>query len=70
MLRPTSQAMDGTFGVGYSLVRTKYFPEYNRELYGKHSPGPGKYEIATRDFSVPKNSFKSMPRVTTCLISY
>jgi hypothetical protein len=54
---------DGNFGLGYKQLSKKYFKEYNEELKGKESPGPAKYQVTVKDFNIPRNSCKSMPRV-------
>lgn len=35
----------GKFGISFESLKKKYFKEYNKELYGVHSPGPCIYEM-------------------------
>ena len=34
---------DGNFGLSYENMKKQYFKEYDVELLGRHSPGPGAY---------------------------
>ena len=46
---------DGNFGLSFENVKKTYFKEYDVELYGKHSPGPGAYSPQTRIFPDDKH---------------
>ena len=45
---------DAKFGLSFENVKKQYFKEYDVELYGMHSPGPGAYSPVRKDFKDEK----------------
>jgi hypothetical protein len=50
---------DTTFGVSHRRMQTKFFKEYQVELLGRHSPGPGIYLPNTTQFNSLRHDSKS-----------
>ncbi len=45
-------------------MKPKYFKEYNIELYGKDSPGPGKYSPHVTFFKLDRHDAKTFTTVS------
>ena len=41
---------EGKFGLSFDNMKKQYFKEYDVELYGRHSPGPGAYSPSAKNF--------------------
>jgi hypothetical protein len=51
----------GNFGLSYKHLAKKFFKEFEGELLGRHSPGPGEYCPNMMLFSKEKHESKSFP---------
>ena len=49
------------FGIGYSAIKKKYYPEYKTELIGRDSPGPSICRLES-DFDIKKHNMKTFSR--------
>jgi len=55
---------DSNFGISFKNMKNLYFKEYNVELFGKDTPGPGVYSPNVTFFKKDKHEAKSFTMVS------